>query len=178
MAYYLIRVDELPYPHAMGVRWPEMGGPSNCPMELAQLKAVLGTDPGQDGYRELFGDPAMVGRRQSCHVHEGDWTIVLATVQNFLAPFPATADPVVIEHASLDDPRIAGLAEADRRLARSLVHAREHIKYVVKRSGSAVLDSGQHRTCWARTAEVAAMPVWFDAATAAPPRDAVLLQRG
>lgn len=178
MAYYLIRVNELPYPHSMGARWPEVGGPSNCPIELAQLKPILHSDPGQDGYRELFRDPAMIRRRQSCHVHQGDWTIAIPTVQNLLAPYPATTDPVVIEHASLDDPRIAGLADPDRCLARSLVHAREHIRYGVGRSGSVVLDSGQHRTCWARTAGVAAVPVWFDTKTVAPPRDAVLLQRG
>jgi hypothetical protein len=37
---------------------------------------------------------------------------------------------------------------------------------------------GQHRIRWARTAGVSAVPVWFDASTVCPPRDAVLLQRG
>ncbi|KUH85959.1 hypothetical protein [Mycobacterium sp. GA-1999] len=37
---------------------------------------------------------------------------------------------------------------------------------------------GQHRICWARTADVSAVPVWFDASTVCPPRYAVLLQRG
>ncbi|WP_170292435.1 hypothetical protein [Mycolicibacterium grossiae] len=37
---------------------------------------------------------------------------------------------------------------------------------------------GQHRICWARTAGIAAVPVWFDATTVAPPCDATLLQRG
>lgn len=38
--------------------------------------------------------------------------------------------------------------------------------------------TSQHRICWARTAGIAAVPVWFDATTVASPRDATLLQRG
>ncbi|BBY29955.1 hypothetical protein GCM10023114_44410 [Mycolicibacterium sediminis] len=37
---------------------------------------------------------------------------------------------------------------------------------------------GQHRICWACTASVRALPVWFDATTVQPPRAATILQRG
>jgi hypothetical protein len=102
---------------------------------------------------------------------------VLPAVQGFLAPYPATADPRVIYHSCDDDPRITGLDNADRHLARALLHADEPINYYVNGHGQLELV-GQHRVCWARTAGVAAVPVWVGTGTVRPPRGAVLLQRG
>ena len=177
MAYYLTSAAELPYPHTMGERFHQDGTRSNCPLALTRLMRTTGTHPGQDGYRQLFSEPTVASHRQTCDVHAGDWAVVLPVVEAFLAPFPAATDPDVIFRARNEDPRITGLATADRMLARAVLNTHDPIKYFVNAQGQ--LESiGQHRICWARTAGVSALPVWFDGNTVRPPRDAVLLQRG
>ncbi|KUH91788.1 hypothetical protein [Mycobacterium sp. IS-1556] len=177
MVFYLTRVAELPYPHTMGDRPRPDGGPSNCPLELTRLMRAGAPHPGQDGYRQLFSDPTIAGLRQACNVHAGDWAVVLPAVEAFLAPYPATAHPLDIYHLRENDPHITGLPDDDRRLARAVLNTIDPIKYFVN-AHSRLESIGQHRICWARTAGVSAVPVWFDASTVSPPRDAVLLQRG
>lgn len=177
MTYYLVDITELPYPHTMGERPQQDGTRSNCPLALERLIRILGEHPGQAGYRELFADADIAKRRQACDVHAGDWAVTLPAVSAFLERFPATADPTEIYLARKEDPRITGLATADRILAQALLNTHDPIKYFINAHGQ--LESiGQHRICWARTAGVPALPVWFDASTAHPPRNAVLLQRG
>jgi hypothetical protein len=53
---------------------------SNCPLTFERRRRVLGRDPGQAGYRELFTDASIASRRQSCDVHAGDWAVVLPAV--------------------------------------------------------------------------------------------------
>lgn len=172
MPYYLTSVAELPYPHAMGVSEPG----SNCPLALATVIATFGQHPGRDGYRQLFTDAAIAERRRSCDVHAGDWAVVLPLVTAFLEPFPARAKDEIYQ-ASIDDPRIIGLPTAERLLAKALLNTHDPVKYFVNAHGR-LESNGQHRICWARTAGVAALPVWFDTATAPPPPNAKLLQRG
>jgi hypothetical protein len=176
MPYFLVDLTDLPYPHAMGHRTPPGQAGSNCPLALQRLIHTLGQHPGQDGYRALFADPAIAERRRACDVHAGDWAEVLPAVTAFLEPFPATADPIKILHARKEDPRITDLATADRILAQALLNTHDPIKYFINGRGQQSI--GQHRICWARTAGVAALPVWFDTSTAPPPRTAVLLERG
>ncbi|BBY46609.1 hypothetical protein MARA_00390 (plasmid) [Mycolicibacterium arabiense] len=177
MPYYLTDVAELPYPHTMGERPHQDGRPSNCPLALSRVLRTTSAHPGQDGYRELFTDTAIAERRQVCDVHAGDWAAVLPAVTAFLEPFPPTADPTAIYRARKEDPRVTGLARADRILAQALLNTHDPIKYFLNAHGH--LESiGQHRICWARTAGVAAVPVWFDASTVRPPRTAALMQRG
>lgn len=177
MPYYRVATAELPYPHAMGDRTQAGRPPSNCPLALSRLLRTRGEHPGQDGYRDLFDDPAVTHRRQACDVHAGDWAVVLPIVEAFLAPYPATADPDEIYWARDEDPRITSLATADRMLARALLNTHDPIKYFVNGRGR-LESSGQHRICWARTADLSAVPVWFAANTVQPPRTATLLQRG
>ncbi|MGD9515305.1 MULTISPECIES: hypothetical protein [Mycolicibacterium] len=133
--------------------------------------------PGQDGYRELFTDDAFSGRRQACDVHAGNWTVVLTAVTAFLEPFPASADTATIAHAARNRAPFAALAAADRRLTLALLGYSDSLRVYTNGHGHRE-TIGQHRICWARTAGVCALPVWFDATTVRPPRDAVLLQRG
>lgn len=177
MPYYLTSVAELPYPHTMGDRPRPDGRPSNCPLALTRLMRTTGAHPGQDGYRQLFSDPTIASQRQTCDVHTGNWAVVLPAAEAFLAPYPATADPLDIYHARNEDSRITALAEDDRRLARAVLNTIDPIKYFVNVHGQ-LQSIGQHRICSARTTAVSAVPVWFDATTVRPPRDAVLLQRG
>jgi hypothetical protein len=177
MPYYLTSVAELPYPHTMGERPRQDGARSNCPLALEAVLRTAGQHPGQDGYRELFTTDAIAERRRTCDVHAGDWTVVLPAVTAFLEPFPAAADPASIYLARKEDPRVAGLATADRILAQALLNTHDPIKYFVNAHGR-LESNGQHRICWARTAGITALPVWFDTSTAHPPRTAVLLQRG
>lgn len=161
----------------MGERPRQDGTRSNCPLALERLIRTLGEHPGQAGYRELFTDAAIAKRRQACDVHAGDWTVVLPAVTAFLEHFPVSADPTEIYLARIGDPRITDLATADRILAQALLNTHDPIKYFI--NGHGQLESiGQHRICWARTAGVPALSVWFDTSTALPPRTAVLLQRG
>ncbi|MEN4478218.1 hypothetical protein [Mycolicibacterium cosmeticum] len=74
-------------------------------------------------------------------------------------------------------PSFASLDPADRRLALALLSCSDSLRVYV--NGQRQCETiGQHRICWARTADIAAVSVWFDATTVAPPRDATLLQRG
>ncbi len=182
--YYLVDVAELPYPHAMGTR-PRIEGArvreSNCPLALSTLRRTLGLpstwSPGQDGYRELFTANAVDNRRQSCDVHQGDWAVVLPAVTAFLEPFPATADTAFISRAAREDSRLHNLARADRRLALALLSYSDSLRVYTTAQGHQEAN-GQHRICWARTAGVAFLPLWYDDHAPRPPRTAVLLQRG
>jgi hypothetical protein len=176
MPYFLVDLADLPYPNGMGERPPEDGTASNCPLEVQRLIHTFGRLPGQDGYRTLFSDTAIAERRNACHVHTGDWAEVLPVVTAFLEPFTADADPAVIRLASSEDSRITGLGTDDRILAQALLNTVDPIRVYV--TNGRLLSVGQHRICSARTAGVAAVPVWFDATTARPPRSAALLQRG
>ncbi len=177
MPYYLTNVAELPYPHTMGERLPPGRPRSNCPLALEAVLRTRGQHPGQDGYRELFTDAEVSERRQACDVHAGDWIAVLPAVIAFLAPFPASADTETVSHAARDHAPVANLSPTDRRLALSLLSYSESLR--VYTNGHGQLETiGQHRICWARTAGVSALPVWFDATTVQPPREATILQRG
>lgn len=101
----------------------------------------------------------------------------LPGVVAFLGPFPASADTVAISHAARDHEPFAALAAADRRLRLALLSYSDSLR--IYTSGHGQRETiGQHRICWARSAGVRALPVWFDAATVRPPRDATILQRG
>ena len=132
---------------------------------------------GQDGYRALFANDAISERRRACDVHAGDWTVVLTEVATVLQPFPASADTTAISHAARNHAPFANLTPADRRLTLALLSYSDSLRVytTVTASGNRF---GQHRICWARTAGVAALPMWFDAGTVHPPRTAVLLQLG
>ncbi|NTY63040.1 hypothetical protein FEG63_26270 [Mycolicibacterium sphagni] len=119
----------------------------------------------------------IASRRAACDVHAGDWAVVLPVVIAFLARCRATADPNAISQARRDDRHITSLAPPEFRLAQSLLNTRDPIKYWNNRHGHYEAN-GLHRICWARTAGIPAVPVWFDNTTARPPSDAVLLQRG
>ena len=177
MPYYLTRVAELPYPHTMGERPLPDGTRSNCPLALEAVLRTRGQHPGQEGYRELFTDDTISARRQACDVHAGNWTVVLPAVTTFLEPFPASADTATIAHAAHDHPPFASLAAADRRLTLALLSYSDSLRVYTNGHGQRE-TIGQHRICWARTAGVSALPVWFDATTVQPPRHAMLLQRG
>ncbi len=177
MVFYLVDTSALPYPHAMGGRPHPDGTASNCPLALSTVMRTRHTPPGQIGYQTLFQDPAITTRRAVCDVHEGDWGVVLPAVIAFLEPLPASAEPASIDALRRVDARIASLATPDRRLALALLNPRDPIKYVPDADGG-LRSNGQHRICWARTAQVTRVPVWFDITTATPPANAVLLQRG
>jgi hypothetical protein len=175
MPYYLVDVTELPYPHTMESRNSEkvgQEGRSNWPSRPKERN--VSSAVARDDCRELFTDTTIAQRRQACDVHAGDWTVVLPAVTAFLEPFLATADPTEIHLARKEDPRITDLATADLILAQALLNTHDPIKYFI--NGHGQLESvGQHRICWARTAGVAALPMWFDTSTVRPPRTAVLL---
>lgn len=175
MPYYLTSVAELPYPLTMGERPHPDGARSNCPLALEAVIRMLGQHPGRDGYRALFARDDVAVRRRSCDVHTGDWSVILPAVTAFLEPFPVSADTATIASAARD--HFAALDLADRRLALALLSYSDSLRVYVNGHGQRE-TIGQHRICWARTAGVAAVPVWFDATTVAPPRDATLLQRG
>ena len=177
MPYYLTSVAELPYPHTMGERPHRDGTRSNCPLALEAVLRTLGQHPGQDGSRELFTNDAISQRRRACDVHAGDWTVVLPKVTAFLEPFPATADTAAISHAARNHAPFANLTPADRRLTLALLSYSDSLRVYTNGHGQRE-TIGQHRICWARTAGVCALPVWFDATSMQPPRTAVLLQRG
>ena len=101
---------------------------------------------------------------------------MLPAVSAFLEPFAAAADPAVIHRARKEDSRITGLATDERILAQALLNTLDPIRVNVIDGRRRSI--GQQRICSARTAGVAAVPVWFDATSATPPRSAVLLQRG
>lgn len=177
MPYYLTSVAELPYPHTMGERPHPDGTRSNCPLALEAVIRTLGDHPGQGGYRALFAREDIAVRRRSCDVHAGDWSVILPAVTAFLEPFPVSADTATIASAARDHPPFAALDLADRRLALALLSYSDSLRVYVNGHGHRE-TIGQHRICWARTAGIGAIPVWFDATTVAPPRDATLLQRG
>ncbi|HEX7824707.1 MAG TPA: hypothetical protein VF477_07400 [Mycobacterium sp.] len=177
MPYYLTNTAELPYPHAMGERPREDGTRSNCPLALEAVLRRSGQHPGQHGYRELFTNDAVSERRRACDVHAGNWTAVLPAAAGFLEPFPASADTAAISHAARNYPPFASLSPADRRLTLALLSYSDSIRVYTNGHGQRE-TVGQHRICWARTAGVSALPVWFDASTVHPPRSAVLLQLG
>ena len=177
MPYYLTPVAELPYPHTMGERPLQDGTRSTCPLALEAVLRTRGQHPGQDGYRELFTNDAISARRQACDVHAGNWTVVLPAVTTFLEPSPANADTATIAHAAHDHPPFADLAAADPRLTLALLSYSDSLRVYTNGHGQRE-TIGQHRIWRARTAGVCALPVWFDATTVRPPRDAVLLQRG
>jgi hypothetical protein len=176
MPYFLVDLTDLPYPHGMGERPHPDGTGSNCPLALRRLIHTLGQHPRQDGYRALFVDPAIAERRRVCDVHTGDWAEVLPAVTAFLEPFTAAVDPAVIHRARREDSLITGLATDERILAQALLNTLDPVRVNV--IDGRLRSIGQHRICSARTAGVEAVPVWFDATTARPPRSAVLLQRG
>lgn len=176
MPYFLVDLADLPYPHGMGQRPHPDGTDSNCPLALQRLVHALGQHVGQDDYRALFADPAIAERRRACDVHTGDWAEVLSAVTAFLEPFAAAVVPAVIHRARKEDSRITGLATDERILAQALLNTVDPIRVNV--IDGRLRSIGQHRICSARTAGVAAVPVWFDSTTATPPRSAVLLQRG
>lgn len=64
---------------------------------------------------------------------------------------------------------------ADPSLARALFETVDPIRVNVVDGPQSI---GQHRICWARTAGLPALPVWFDASTVRAPRGTVPLQRG
>ncbi len=177
MPYYLTSVAELPHPHTMGERPHPDGTRSNCPLALEAAIRTLGHHPGRDGYRTLFAREDIAVRRRSCDVHSGDWTIALPAVTAFLEPFPVSADTATIASAARRHPSFASLDPADRRLALALLSYSDSLRVYVNGQGQRE-TIGQHRICWARTAGIGAVPVWFDATTVAPPRDETLLQRG
>ena len=121
MAYYLVDITELPYPHGMGAR----GEHSNCPFAISTLRRTLRKpihwSPGPQGYRELFNDEALLLRARNCDVHQGDWAVVLPAVVAFLAAIPAAADTLTIAHAVRSDPRFDSLTPDDLRLALALL---------------------------------------------------------
>lgn len=177
MPYYLTNVAELPYPHTMGERPHQDGTRSNCPLALEAVLRTHGQHPGQHGYRELFTDAAISERRQACDVHAGNWTVVLPAVVAFLAPFPASADTAAISHAARNHEPFATLTAADRRMTLALLSYSDSLRIYTNGRGQRE-TIGQHRICWARTAGVRALPVWFDATTVRPPHEATILQRG
>lgn len=184
MPYYLVDVTDLPYPHLMGLRdYPKDGRVvrSNCPLALTNLRRRAGQSdswsPGQAGYRELFTDPAVTADRKVCDVHKGNWAVVLPAVASFLEAFPATADTDTIARAAREDAHFSSLAKDDRRLALALLGYSDSLRIYVNGQGN-LETNGQHRICWARTAGVAALPLWFDERSPRPPRTAALLQRG
>lgn len=177
MPYYLTPVAELPYPHTMGERPHQDGTRSNCPLALASVIRTFGEHPGQDGYRALFTSDAISAGRRLCDVHSGDWTVVLPAVTTFLEPFPASADTAAIAHAARSHAAFANFVPADRLLTLALLSYGDSLRIYVNGHGHRE-TIGQHRICWARTAGVSALPLWFDANTVRPSRDAVLLQRG
>ncbi|MET0702149.1 MAG: hypothetical protein ABWY93_21045 [Mycobacterium sp.] len=177
MPYYLTNLAELPYPHTMGERPHQDGTRSNCPLALQAVLRTRGQHPVEDGYRQLFADAAVSERRQACDVHAGDWTVVLPAVIAFLAPFPASADKAAMSRAARNDAPFANLTAADRRLTLTLLSYSGSLRICTNGQGQRE-TIGQQRICWARTAGVSALPVWFDATTVQPPRDATILQRG
>lgn len=107
----------------------------------------------------------------------GDWTAVLPAVTTFLVPFPASADTAAIAHAARSHAAFANFFPADRRRTLALLNYSDSLRVYIDGHGHRE-TIGQHRIRWARTAGVPALPVWFDANTVQPSRDAVLLQRG
>lgn len=103
--------------------------------------------------------------------------MVLPAVTAFLEPLPASADTAAISHAARNHAPFAELTAADRRLALALLSYSDSLRVYTNGHGQRE-TIGQQRICWARAAGVCALPVWFDATTVRPPRDAVLLQRG
>ena len=103
--------------------------------------------------------------------------MVLPAVTAFLEPFPATADTAFISRAARGDARLHNLARADRRLALALLSYSDSLRVYTTAQGHQEAN-GQHRICWARTAGVAFLPLWYDDHAPRPPRTAVLLQRG
>jgi hypothetical protein len=71
----------------------------------------------------------------------------------------------------------ADLTAADRRLTLALLSYSDSLRVYTNGHGQRE-TTAQQRICWAHTAGVCALPVWFDATTVRPSRDAVLLQRG
>lgn len=92
-------------------------------------------------------------------------------------PFPGQRRHCRHLHAARDHEPFATLAAADRRLTLALLSYSDSLR--VYTSGHGQRETiGQHRIRWARTAGVSALPVWFDATTVQPPREATILQRG
>lgn len=178
MPYYLTSVVELPYPHTMGERPVPDGTRSNCPLAL---EAVLRTRGQHAQGKTATANCSPTTRSPSaathCDVHSGNWTVVLPAVTTFREPFPASADTATIAHAARNHAPFADLTAADRRLTLALLSYSDSLRVYTNGDGQRE-TIGQHRTCWTRTAGVCALPVWFDATTVRPSRDAVLLQLG
>ncbi|MCH9729770.1 MAG: hypothetical protein K0U84_08875 [Actinomycetia bacterium] len=184
MAYYLVDLSDIPYPHSMGMRDRIKDGQvirSNCPLALTTLRRRAGQSsswsPGQAGYRELFTDATLTASRKGCDVHQGDWAVVLPAVSSFLEPFPASGDTDTIARAAREEAHFDSLTKDDRRLALALLSYTDALRIYLNGQGN-LETIGQHRICWARTAGVPALPLWFDERSPRPPRTAELLQRG
>ncbi|WP_395311299.1 hypothetical protein V4U86_11355 [Mycobacterium sp. AMU20-3851] len=72
----------------------------------------------------------------------------------------------------------AAAETAEQAARRACEKGMEYVQRVYTNGHGEHETIGQHRICWARTASVRALPVWFDATTVQPPRGATILQRG
>jgi hypothetical protein len=156
--YYRIDINELPYPHGMGTR----GERSNCPFAITKLRRTLRKpnqwSPGPAGYRGFFTDQALLLRARSCDVHQGDWSLVLPAVTDFLATIPAAADTLAISQAARKRPTVRhagrrgpppGIGTAELQRLATHLHDRARHREAI----------GQHRICAARTAGATHLPV-------------------
>jgi len=140
-------------------------------MAATQRPATQGALTAASGERPLWRELP-----SSFVIAEEDRNIPMA-LQRFMAERAGAQRTLAIPGASHAVAVSQPQATADLILAQALLNTHDPIKYFI--NGHGQLESvGQHRICWARTAGIAALPVWFDTSTAHPPRTAVLLQRG